>query len=220
MKENIFEKVAKLLKAQEKYLSEDNEILKAKVYLDIMTMDMDLIELLLTNEEIKNTFFVKVKDTLVFDKQKFAWLIDSKEFLPDSYTSYTNKIGLTSGDDFISSKNDVVLDFPYKDCVLQGGQDKDDEKRDEIFYNETLASSEIRRMLDPKVFTNIKRYTKDGTEENITFKEDDNLIIKGNNLIALTSILKRYEEKVKCIYIEKKIKEWIHKSTLYITQSA
>ncbi|WP_308533357.1 site-specific DNA-methyltransferase [uncultured Peptoniphilus sp.] len=202
MKENIFEKVAKLLKSQEKYISEDGELLKAKVYSDIMTMDKDLIRLLLSDEEIKDTFFVRVEDTLVFDKQKSAWLIDSKEFLPDSYTAYTNKIGLTSGGDFISSKNDIVLDFPYKDCILEGGQDKDDQKREEIFYNEILASDEIRRMLDPKVFTNAKRYKKDGFEENITFNEDDNLIIKGNNLIALTSILKRYEGKVKCIYID------------------
>ncbi|MCU9936219.1 hypothetical protein NWP96_03735 [Mycoplasmopsis cynos] len=105
-------------------------------------------------------------------------------------------------DEFISKSNDVVLDFPYKDCVLEGGQDKDDQKRKEIFYNETIASDEINRMLAPKVFTNAKRYTKDGIEENITFNEDDNLIIKGNNLIALSSLLKRYEEKVKCIYID------------------
>lgn len=57
-------------------------------------------------------------------------------------------------------------------------------------------------MLAPKVFTNAKRYSKAGIEENITFKDDDNLLIKGNNLIALSSILKRYEGKVKCIYID------------------
>lgn len=57
-------------------------------------------------------------------------------------------------------------------------------------------------MLSPKVFTNAKRYFKDKTEENITFNENDNLIIKGNNLIALASLLKRYENKVKCIYID------------------
>lgn len=144
--------------------------------------------------------------------------MESKEFLPDSYTSYTNKIGLTHNGNFISQTNDVVLDFPYKDCVLEGGQDKDDQKRSEIFYNETIASDEISRMLAPKVFTNAKRYTavgeKDLTgeldpntiqvkeETGITFKDDDNLIIKGNNLIALASLLKRYEGKVKCIYID------------------
>lgn len=122
--------------------------------------------------------------------------------MPDSYTRYTNKIGLTHGGDFISKLNDVVLDFPYKDCILEGGQDKEDQKRKEILYNETIASDEISKMLAPKVFTNAKRYTKDSIEENITFDQNDNLIIKGNNLIALSSLLKRYGGKVKCIYID------------------
>jgi adenine specific DNA methylase mod len=167
-----------------------------------MTMDKELLCLLLSNEKIKERFFKDVNGTLIFDKQGFAWFIESKEFLPDSYTRYTNKIGLTNGGDFISKSNDVVLDFPYKDCVLEGGQDKEDQKRKEILYNETIASDEISKMLAPKVFTNVKRYTKDGVEENITFDENDNLIIKGNNLIALSSLLKRYEGKVKCIYID------------------
>lgn len=202
MKDNILDRVENLLKSKEKYLSEDKKLLKAKVYSDIMTMDKELLKLLLSDEEIKNTFFVKVDDSLIFDKQKFAWLIDSKEFLPDSYTSYTNKIGLTSDREFISNKNDVVLDFPYKDCILEGGQDKDDQKRKEIFYNETIANDKIRRMLDPKVFTNVKKYTSGGVEDCLEFSENDNLIIKGNNLIALASLLKRYEGKVKCIYID------------------
>ncbi|MCU9932389.1 site-specific DNA-methyltransferase [Mycoplasmopsis cynos] len=42
-----------------------------------------------------------------------------KRILPDSYTRYTNKIGLTHTYEFISKSNDVVLDFPYKDCVLE-----------------------------------------------------------------------------------------------------
>ena len=90
------------MKSKEKYVSEDGELLKTKVYSDIMTMDQKLLALLLSDEEIKKAFFVKIDDTLVFDKQKFAWIIDSKEFLPDSYTAYTNKIGLTSNGDFIS----------------------------------------------------------------------------------------------------------------------
>ena len=199
---NIFEIVQEVLLSADKYQSEDNNLLKAKVYSDIMMMDEELLSLLLSNERIKEEFFTKVKDTLIFDKQKFAWLIESKEFLPDSYTRYSNKIGLTSNGNFISQKNDVVLDFPYKDCYLQGGQDKEDQKREEIFYHETIASDEVTRMLAPKVFTNAKRYTKEGIEENIEFKDDDNLIIKGNNLIALSSLLKRYEGKVKLIYID------------------
>ncbi|HGK7334675.1 site-specific DNA-methyltransferase [Peptostreptococcus porci] len=202
MDKNIFEIVEEVLKTREKYVSEDNKLLKAVVYSDIMTMNNELLSLLLSNEQIKERFFEKVDGTLVFDKQKFAWFIESKEFLPDSYTRYTNKIGLTHNGDFISKSNDVVLDFPYKDCFLEGGQDKDDQKRTEIFYNETIASDEITKMLAPKVFTNAKRYTKDGVEENITFDKDDNLIVKGNNLIVLSSLLKKYEGQVKCIYID------------------
>lgn len=215
---NIFDTVADLLLTNDKYKAEDGKLLKAVVYSDVMAMNETLLTLLLSNEDVKETFFKDVQGTLVFDKQKFAWFMESKEFLPDSYTSYTNKIGLTHNGNFISQTNDVVLDFPYKDCVLEGGQDKDDQKRSEIFYNETIASDEISRMLAPKVFTNAKRYTavgeKDLTgeldpntiqvkeETGITFKDDDNLIIKGNNLIALASLLKRYEGKVKCIYID------------------
>lgn len=202
MNKNIFEIVEEVLKTNLKYISDDGKLLKAMVYSDVMRMDKTLLSLLLSEKNIKNTFFEEVEDTLVFDKQKFAWFLDSKEFLPDSYTKYMNKIGLTHNGNFISKSNDIVLDFPYKDCILEGGQDKEDQKRKEIFYNEVIASDEINRMLAPKVFTNAKRYKKDGVEENITFNEDDNLIIKGNNLIALSSLLKRYEGKVKCIYID------------------
>lgn len=202
MNNNIFEIVVEVLKTNSKYISGDGKLLKAIVYSDVMTMDKELLCLLLSNAKIKERFFKDVNGILIFDKQGFVWFIESKEFLPDSYTRYTNKIGLTNGGDFISKSNDVVLDFPYKDCILEGGQDKEDQKRKEIFYNETIASDEINKMLAPKVFTNAKRYTKDGIEENITFDENDNLIIKGNNLIALSSLLKRYEGKVKCIYID------------------
>lgn len=202
MNKNIFEIVEEVLRKDSKYISEDGKLLKAVVYSDVIKMDKELLNLLLSNEIIKERFFKDINGILVFDKQGFAWFIESKEFLPDSYTRYSNKIGLTYRGDFISKSNDVVLDFPYKDCVLEGGQDKDDQKRKEIFYNDTIASDEISRMLAPKVFTNAKRYTEDGVEDNITFNKNDNLLIKGNNLIALSSLLKRYEGKVKCIYID------------------
>ncbi|WP_322908593.1 site-specific DNA-methyltransferase [Mycoplasmopsis felis] len=202
MNKNIFQTTKEILMNNPKYISEDNKLLKAKVYSDVMTMNKDLLSLLLSNNDIKQRFFIEINGTLIFDKQKFAWFIDSKEFLPNSYTRYTNKIGLTHNGEFLSKTNDVVLDFPYKDCVLEGGQSKDDQKRNEIFYNEIIASDEINQMLAPKVLSNAKRYTKDGIQENISFDENDNLIIKGNNLIALASLLKRYEGKVKCIYID------------------
>lgn len=198
----FYDKLENLLKSKEKYIAEDGTLLKAKVYEDIQTMNKEFIKLLLSDEEIKKTFFVDVDGTLVFDKSKTAWTVESKEFLPDSYTAYANKIGLTVRGEYLSGKNDVVLDFPYKDCILEGGQTKDDQKRSEIFYNETLAIDEVRRLMEPKVFTHAAWYSVGGVKPCKTFSEDDNLIIKGNNLLALASLLKRYEGKVKCIYID------------------
>ena len=57
-------------------------------------------------------------------------------------------------------------------------------------------------MLSPKVFSNAKRYTKDGVEENVKYETDDNLLIKGNNLISISSLLPKYENKIKLIYID------------------
>lgn len=201
--EKISEIVEKLLKEKIEYISEDGNILKTKVYEDIVKMKEELIELLMSDESLKKIFFVKVKDVYVFDKQKFISFLEAKEFLPDSYTTFKNKIGLTDKrGNYLSNLNDVVISFPYKDCVLEGGQTKKDSKRDEIVYNEVLGYDEISRMLAPKVFTNAKRYTKDGIEEDIEFTDNDNLIIKGNNLVALSSLLERYEGKIKCIYID------------------
>ena len=202
MNKNIFEIVTDTLLKLKKYVSEDRKLLKASVYEDIINMDKDLLFVLISNPKIKEKFFQEVNGTLVFDKQKFAWFIESKEFLANSYTRYINKIGLTKNEEFISKSNDVVLNFPYKDCVLQGGQNKEDQKSNEIFHNEIIASDEITRMLNPKILTNAKRYTKNGIEKNIIFNDNDNLIIKGNNLIVLSSLLKRYGEKIKCIYID------------------
>ncbi len=185
------------------YSENGKDLLRNKLYECTMKMDKDLIKLLLSNERIKNKFFTDVDGLLVFDKTAFGWAINNKAFLNDSYTRFKNTIGLIdSNEQFISSKNDVVLSFPYKDCVLEGGQTKEDQKRDEIYYNELLAPDDVDRLLTPKVFTNAKRYTKDDEETITSFNDNDNLLIKGNNLLALSSILKRYEGKVKCIYID------------------
>lgn len=166
-------------------------------------MNKELLHILLSNPKLKNHFFTDVDGVLVFDKNKFTWTIENKEFLPDSYTRFKQKIGLIdSNERFISSNNDVVLSFPYKDCVLEGGQTKEDQKRCEIFFNETLAPEDVDCLLAPKVFTNIKKYTKDGEESVAKFSVEDNLVIKGNNLLALSSLLKVYTKKIKLIYID------------------
>ena len=129
--------------------------------------DAKLLNLLMKEENIKNHFFTTLEDgVLVFKKDVFLQFLNNKEFLPDSYTAYKTKIGLgTDNGDYISENNDVVLNFPYKDCILEGGQTKEDAKRQEVFFNKTLAPNEINRLLDNKVLTNFKRYDKDGEHE-------------------------------------------------------
>ena len=199
----FLDELEKVLSSDKRFIGEDDQIIKTKVSDAARSNDGKLLKSLLGNELLKGVFFTKVDDIYVFDKNKFVWVLESKEFLPDSYTMYKNKIGLVdANNNMISKQQDVSLVWPYKDCVLEGGQTKEDQKRDEIFYNETLAADQVNRLLAPKVLGNAKRYTKDGVEEDIEFNEDDNLIIKGNNLLALSSLLERYEGQVKCIYID------------------
>ena len=166
--------------------------------------DAKLFNLLMKEENVKNHFFTTLEDgVLVFKKDVFLQFLNNKEFLPDSYTSYKTKIGLgTDNGDYISENNDVVLNFPYKDCILEGGQTKEDAKRQEVFFNKTLAPNEINRLLDNKILTNFKRYDRDGENEVVRIEDTDNLIIKGNNLIALHSLKKRFAGKIKLIYID------------------
>lgn len=199
----FLDELKKVLSFDERFVGESNQIIKTKVSDAARNNDKKLLKALLNNDLLKEAFFTIVDDIYVFDKNKFVWVLESKEFLPDSFTMYKNKIGLVdSNNNLISQKQDVSLVWPYKDCVLEGGQTKEDQKRDEIFYNETLAPDQVNRLLAPKVLGNAKRYTKEGIEENIEFKEDDNLIIKGNNLLALSSLLERYEGQVQLIYID------------------
>lgn len=200
---DFYQNVLEVLKQDSRFFTENGELLRNAVYEAAMKMDSALIKMLYENETTKSRFFTVVDDIAVFDKVGFGWVINNRQFLPDSFTRYKNKIGLVDNNgEFISSSDNVVLSFPYKDCVLEGGQTKEDQKRTEVFYNETLAPDQVDRLLYPKVFSNAKRYTKDGVEENITFDENDNLIIKGNNLLAIASLLKKYEGKISCIYID------------------
>ena len=167
---SLYSTLMEVLKQKAEFFSENGELLRNAVYETAMKVDPSLIKVLLSNETTKKLFFTEIDGVLVFDKVGFGWVINNKEFLPDSFTRYKNKIGLINNNgEFLSSSDNVVLSFPYKDCVLEGGQTKEDQKRDEIFYNETLAPDEVDRLLYPKVFTNAKRYTQNGIKENVIF---------------------------------------------------
>ena len=164
--------------------------------------DAGLINKLLSDKDMKKLFFSESDAGLIFKKDIFLQFISQKEFLPDSYTAFEQKIGLASGGTMLRNDDRIVLNWPYKDCILEGGQTKEDTKRDEVFFNEILAPDEINTILEDKVFTNWKRYDKDGEHELDELKPNDNLVIKGNNLVVLHSLKKRFADKVKLIYID------------------
>ena len=209
------ELVAQLTKEPD-FVSDNGEFKKWVVSNRARNYDGDLIKLLLQNDTLKQTFFKDVDGVLIFMLDKFLLFIEQKNYLKDSFTSYKNKIGLTIGGKFLNQHKEVELVWPYKDCILEGGQTKEDAKRDEIFFNETLAQDEITTLLDQKVLTNYHRYGKVQSNapffnRDAAFNESrglakdtitDNLVIKGNNLIALHCLKKEFAGKVKMIYID------------------
>lgn len=160
---NFYETVVDVLKQDARFVAEDGTFLRNAVYEAAMKMDAPLIKRLLGNEETAKRFFADVDGVKVFDKMGFAWVINNRQFLPDSYTRFKNKIGLMDEQgEMITASGKVELVFPYKDCVLEGGQTKEDQKRQEIFYNETLAPDEVDRLLYPKVLVNARRVHRGG----------------------------------------------------------
>lgn len=213
----LYETLIAQLKCENDFVSDNGELKKWVVADKARNYDAELLALLLENEDLKKTFFKDINGTMVFLLEKFLLFIEQKNYLNDSYTAYRNKIGLTIGGRFLNQRNEVELVWPYKDCILEGGQTKEDQKRPEIFFNQTLAQDEITQLLDPKVLTNAKLYGKDGVHTVSTFTRDaelnekrglpkdtitDNLVIKGNNLLALHSLKKEFAGKVKLIYID------------------
>ncbi len=198
---NIFEHLQSVL-AQNKKYSKDGKLFKNTIVEDTLKLEAELLALLLNDSTSKKHFFTTVNKVLVFDKIKFQKFISNKQFLPDSYTSFKNKIGLTVNDEYITEAKEVVLSWAYKDCVLEGGQTKETQQRKEVFWNEILAPNEIDRLFEPKVLTNWKHYDKSGVKIVKDISINDNFIIKGNNLLALHSLKKIYKGKIKLIYID------------------
>lgn len=204
----LYQTLENQIKKEPNYVSDNGEVKKWVVLSKAQNLDEELIELLLEDPDLKENFFMKVKDVLVFKQSLFIQFLEQKNYLNDSYTQFKNKVGLTIGNQYLKQRNEVSLVWPFKDCVLEGGQSREEDKREEIFFNETLAQDEITELFDPKVLTNAKRIDQNGENNFDEFNRNengtitDNLIIKGNNLLALHSLKKEFAGKVKLIYID------------------
>lgn len=207
-KEKFDKKLIKLLASNRDFVDEAGELHRAKVRDSAWELNPDLIKLLLTDKEVEAKFFKEIEGRWIFDNNTFVDYITDKNFFTDSYTKFRNKIGLNIDNKFLSERGEVALVWPYKDCVLEGGQTREQEKRKEIFFNEILAQDEINRMFDPKVLTNWKRHTASGEQEVKNIQRDENgiirenFIIKGNNLIVLHTLKEQFRGQVKLIYID------------------
>lgn len=209
MNNKFNDKLSTLLKNDSRFVDkETGELIKSEIIDKALSIDKELIEALISDKEVKDKFFTEIKDHWVFEINGFIGYIQDKNFLSNSYTKFKNKIGLNIDGKFLNERKEVALVWPFKDCILEGGMEREDQKRDEIFFNEILAQDEIDRLLDPKALTNFKRYTVKGEEKVTDFKRDsdgtikENLIIKGNNLLALHPLKKEFQGKVKLIYID------------------
>ena len=213
----LYLRLIEQLKYEPIFVSDDGELKKWVVAEAARAYSADVISLLLKDEVLRNAFFVNVNGTEVFKLGKFLLFVEQKNYLNDGYTQFSQKVGLKIGGKFLNQRSEVELVFPHKDCVLEGGQTKEDQKRKEIFFNEVLAQDEITQLLEPKVLTGGKRYDSEGEHPLDGFVRDaeinekrglpkdtitDNLIVKGNNLLALHTLKREFAGKVKLIYID------------------
>lgn len=213
----LFELLEKQLKKNPNLVTDNGELKKWVVLDKAKNYDEELIELLLQEDTLKDKFFIEISGALVFKHNLFNQFLEQKNYQNDSFTQYKNKIGLTIDEKYLKQRNEVSLVWPFKDCILEGGQSREDQNKEEIFFNEILAQDEITQLLEPKVFTNAKRLDKDGEKALKHFNRDaelnkkrglpadtitDNLILKGNNLLALHSLKEEFAQKVKLIYID------------------
>ncbi|WKC58550.1 site-specific DNA-methyltransferase [Borrelia sp. P9F1] len=214
------EKLEQYLKSFESVLDKNKVLLKSVIIDLVNEENEEFIEFLFQNEEIQKEFFKEIKGAVLFRARHFKAYLLEKNFLSDSYTEYKNKIGLSIDNSFledIAHKN-IVINFPFKDCILEGGMSREEKSRKEVYLNEILASEDIHVLKEPKVITNVLRVEVEnfiGNTDDVPscqlaiiksktkeFRKNDNLLIKGNNLMALYSLLPKFRGKVKLIYID------------------
>ncbi|WQW70737.1 site-specific DNA-methyltransferase [Helicobacter pylori] len=180
-----------------------NHFTKERLVTLILQHDEKLLIFMLEHEnanDYKNAFFKMIANTLVFNEKALLECLEIKE-LEKSFTRFKNKIGLFSQGGFLKSSGSVVLNFPFKDNVLLGNAKDNSTKPDELFYHEILHKNEIDTLLSKKALCHFEMHGE-GDLENALKDKNTNYLIKGNNLIALHSLKKKFAKQVKCIYID------------------
>lgn len=188
------------------------ELNRSKLTDDLRNYDEALLSKLFEVDFINQHFIKEVAGQKLFQIEQLEESALYNDYWDTSYTKYENRVGLASKGKFLQDSQDVVLDFPFKDGVLTASMTKEDNEDgyDDAFLNEVIEKDEIDRLFDKKVFANVKRFGDNHTAQNNTInngiisfdKEKDNLIIKGNNLLALHSLSENYSGSVRFIYLD------------------
>ncbi|WQY23797.1 site-specific DNA-methyltransferase [Helicobacter pylori] len=179
-----------------------NHFTKERLETLILTADEKLLTFMLEDKnanDYKNAFFKTIANSLVFNQKALLECL-TKE-LENSFTRFENKIGLYSQGRPIKSSESVVLNFPFKDNVLLGNAKDNSTKSKELFYHEILHKKEIDTLLKKKALCRFEMHGE-GDLESALKDKNTNYLIKGNNLIALHSLKKKFAKQVKCIYID------------------
>ncbi|GAA8023381.1 hypothetical protein HpMS7_13360 [Helicobacter pylori] len=179
-----------------------NRFTKERLETLILTADEKLLIFMLEDKnanDYKNAFFRTIANSLVFNQKALLECL-TKE-LENSFTRFENKIGLYLQGRPIKSSELVVLNFPFKDNVLLGNAKDNSTKSKELFYHEILHKKEIDTLLCKKALCRFEIHGK-GDLESALKDKNTNYLIKGNNLIALHSLKKKFAKQVKCIYID------------------
>ncbi len=184
-----------------------NRFTKERLETLILTADEKLLTFMLEDKnanDYKNAFFKIIANSLVFNQNALLECLEKyleiKE-LDRSFTRFKNKIGLYSQGRPIKSSELVVLNFPFKDNVLLGNAKDNSTKTKELFYHEILHKKEIDTLLKKKALCRFEMHGE-GDLESALKDKNTNYLIKGNNLIALHSLKKKFAKQVKCIYID------------------
>ncbi|RVZ13695.1 site-specific DNA-methyltransferase [Helicobacter pylori] len=179
-----------------------NRFTKERLETLILQNDEKLLTFMLEHEnanDYKNAFFKMIANSLVFNQKALLECL-TKE-LENSFTRFENKIGLYSQGRPIKSSELVVLNFPFKDNVLLGNAKDNSTKSNECFYHEILHKKEIDTLLNKKALCHFEMHGE-GDLQSALKDKNTNYLIKGNNLIALHSLKKKFAKQVKCIYID------------------
>ena len=136
------------------------ELNRSKLTDDLRNYDEALLSKLFEVDFIMQHFVKEVAGQKLFQIEQLEEAVLYNDYWDTSYTKYENRVGLASKGKFLQDSQDVVLDFPFKDCVLTASMTKEnnEEGYDDAFLNEVIEKDEIDRLFDKKVFVNVKRF--------------------------------------------------------------